>query len=105
MNAKIIVLIILSFLAGISFIAAGIYFLGPKFVNKLNEADPEKSENSAKRNSFHAKGTGLVALSVGALTIVFASMIIAFPTITAPLALTYMIFLIIAFLALVIIYR
>lgn len=85
MNAKIIVLIILSFLAGISFIAAGIYFLSKK--------DPR------------AKGTAFVSLALGALTIVFASMIIAFPTIAAPLALTYMIFLIFAFLALVIIYR
>lgn len=105
MPVKILVFTILSFIAGAGFIAAGIYFLGEKFVQKLNDADPEKSELSERRNAFRAKGTGLVALSVGALTLVFAAMLIVFTPIAAALALTYMILLVLAFAALVVIYR
>lgn len=105
MPIKILIFTILSFIAGAGFIAAGIYFLGPKFLEKLNEADPEKSEKSARRNAFRAKGTGLVALSVGALTLVFAAMLIVFAPIAAALALVYMIILVLAFAALVVVYR
>lgn len=105
MTVKILIFTILSFLVGLGFIFSGIYFLSEKFLEKLNEADPEKSEKSARRNAFRAKGTGLVALSVGALTLAFAAMLIVFAPIAAALALVYMIILVLAFAALVVVYR
>ena len=99
MNVKIIILGILALLAGLVFIAAGIYFLSQKFLDKINE-----SKNDRK-NAFRAKGSGLTAISLGVLTLVWGLMLFTFPQIAAPLALVYMIFLIAAFGCLMLIFK
>ena len=90
---------ILAILAGIAFIATGIYFLSQKFLDKLNES------NNDKRNEFRAHGSGLTAISLGALTIVWALMLFTFPQIAPALALVYMVFLIAVFGLLMIIFK
>ena len=92
MTTKVIILIVLSFIFGIGFIAAGIYFLTDKFLKIIN-------------NAFRAKGTAYVSLGVGALTLVFAMILKVFPTLVNLVALVYMIFLVLAFVALAIIYK
>lgn len=99
------ILPILSLIAGVAFIAGGIYFLSEKFLQKINEATPNLNEESIRKNTFRAKGTGYVSFSVGALTFVFAIMLFMFPALATALALFYMIMLVFAFLSLVIIYR
>lgn len=100
MSIKYKILIILTFVMGIAFCAIGIYFLSQKFLNKLNEASPKKSEESFKHNSFRAKGSGYVSLSLGALTLIWGIFFILLPQIIPILALIYMIFLVAAFLVL-----
>ena len=84
------ILIILSFIAGLAFCAAGVYFLLPGFLDKLNEAAADKSPESQRRNALRAKASGYVALGLGALTLVLAFMLISFPQITSPQSLLYL---------------
>ena len=99
MSIKVIFLGILAIVAGISFIASGVYFLSPNFIDKLNKS------NSDKRNEFRARGSGFTAISLGALTIVWALMLFTFPQIAPALALVYMVFLIAAFGVLMVVYK
>ena len=96
MSIKIVVLIVLAFLAGLAFIGAGIYFLSASFLEKLN-ASSAADEVSRRKNTFRAKGSGMTAISLGALTIVWGLMLLSFPQIAAALGLVYMFFLIAAF--------
>lgn len=90
---------------GIVFTIAGFFFLSQNYLNRLNEASPEKSEEALKKNKFKAKGTGYVSVSFGAITIVWAIMMFMFPQLLSVLALIYMIFLAIAFLFLYFAFR
>ena len=99
------ILIILSFIAGLAFCAAGVYFLLPGFLDKLNEAAADKSPESQRRNALRAKASGYVALGLGALTLVLAFMLISFPQITSPLVLVYMIFVLAAVSVLLAMYK
>ena len=99
------ILVILSFIAGLAFLAAGVYFLLPGYLNKLNEAASDKSPENLRRNALRAKSSGYVSLGLGALTIVFAFMILSFPQIISPLVLVYMIFLLAAVSVLLVMYK
>lgn len=99
------ILIILSFIAGLAFCAAGIYFLLPGYLDKLNEAASDKSPENLRKNQLRAKSSGYVALSLGALTLVFAFMLLSFPQIASPLVLVYMIFLVAAVSVLLVMYK
>ena len=99
------VLIILSFIAGLAFCAAGVYFLLPQFLDKLNEAASDMSPETQRKNQLRAKSSGYVALGLGALTIVFAFMMLSFPQITSPLVLVYMFFLLAAVSVLLVMYK
>ena len=99
------ILIILSFIAGLAFFAAGVYFLLPGYLNKLNEAAADKSPENLRRNALRAKSSGYVALGLGALTLVFAFMLLSFPQIASPLVLVYMFFLLAAVSVLLIMYK
>lgn len=99
------ILVILSFIAGIVFCAAGVYFLLPGFLEKLNEAAADKSPENLRRNQLRAKSSGYVALGLGALTIALAFMLISFPQIASPLVLVYMIFVLAAVSVLLVIYK
>ena len=99
------ILIILSFIAGIAFCTAGVYFLLPGFLNKLNEAASDKSPETQRKNQLRAKSSGYVALGLGALTLVFAFMLLSFPQITSPLVLVYMFFLLVAVSVLLVMYK
>jgi hypothetical protein len=90
------ILVILSFIAGIAFCAAGVYFLLPRYLDKLNEATSDKSPETQRKNQLRAKSSGYVALGLGALTLVLAFMLISFPQIASPLVLVYMIFVLAA---------
>ena len=99
------ILIILSFIAGLAFCAAGVYFLLPGYLDKLNEAASDKSPENLRKNQLRAKASGYVALSLGALTLVFAFMLLSFPQIASPLVLVYMIFLVAAVSVLLVMYK
>ena len=99
------ILIILSFIAGLAFCAAGVYFLLPQFLDKLNEAASDKSPETQRKNQLRAKSSGYVALGLGALTIVFAFMMLSFPQSTSPLVLVYMFFLLAAVSVLLVMYK
>ena len=99
------ILVILSFIAGVAFCAAGVYFLLPRFLDKLNEATADKSPENLRRNALRAKASGYVALSLGALTLVFSFMLLSFPQIASPLVLVYMFFLLAAVSVLLVMYK
>lgn len=99
------ILVILSFIAGLAFLAAGVYFLLPGYLDKLNEAASDKSPENLRKNQLRAKSSGYVALSLGALTLVFAFMLLSFPQIALPLVLVYMIFLLAAVSVLLVMYK
>ena len=99
------ILVILSFIAGVAFLAAGVYFLLPGYLDKLNEAASDKSAENLRRNTLRAKSSGYVALGLGALTLVFAFMLLSFPQIASPLVLVYMIFLLAAVSVLLVMYK
>ena len=96
MSAKIILLAVLAFVAGLAFIGTGIYFLSGSFLEKLN-ASSVADQESKRKNAFRAKGSGMTAISLGALTLVWGLMVLSFPQIAAALGLAYMFFLIAAF--------
>ena len=99
------ILIILSFIAGLAFCAAGVYFLLPQFLDKLNEAASDKSPETQRKSQLRAKSSGYVALGLGALTLVLAFMLISFPQIASPLVLVYMIFVLAAVSVLLVMYK
>ena len=99
------ILSILSIIAGVAFAAAGVYFLSGSYLNKINEATPEKSPENLAKNKLRAKTSGYVGLGIGALTIIFGIMLMMFPTIAPALALAYMILLMIACIVLVVVYK
>ena len=99
------ILIILFFIAGVAFCTAGVYFLLPGFLDKLNEATADKSPENLRKNQLRAKASGYVALGLGALTLVLGFMLISFPQITSPLVLVYMIFLLAAVSVLLVMYK
>ena len=99
------ILVILSFIAGVAFCAAGVYFLLPGFLDKLNEAAADKSPETQRKNQLRAKSSGYVALGLGALTLVLAFMLISFPQIASPLVLVYMIFVLAAVSVLLVMYK
>ena len=99
------ILVILSFIAGLAFLAAGVYFLLPGYLDKLNEAASDKSPENLRKNQLRAKSSGYVALGLGALTLVFAIMLLSFPQIASPLVLVYMIFLLAAVSVLLVMYK
>lgn len=107
MSAKLVFLAVMAIIAGFSFIAAGIYFLSQKFLDKLNESAASETDADVvlRKNQFRAKGSGLTAVSLGVLTLVWALMLFSFPQIVPALALVYMIFLIGAFSALMVIFK
>lgn len=105
MSGKFIILITFSFIAGLCFSVIGFYFLSNHFIDKIKEASPDKSEKGIKNCIFRCKGSGYVSISFGALTIMWGILLILFPTLVPALALTYMIFLIIAFLILVFVFK
>jgi hypothetical protein len=99
------ILVILSFIAGVAFCAAGVYFLLPRFLDKINEATADKSPENLRRNALRAKASGYVALGLGALTLVFSFMLLSFPQIASPLVLVYMFFLLAAVSVLLVMYK
>ena len=99
------ILVILSFIAGVAFCAAGVYFLLPRFLDKLNEATADKSPENLRRNALRAKASGYIALGLGALTLVFSFMLLSFPQIASPLVLVYMLFLLAAVSVLLVMYK
>ncbi len=98
-------LTILFFIAGLAFCAAGVYFLLPGFLDKLNEAAADKSPEGLRKNQLRAKASGYVALGLGALTLVLGFMLLSFPQISSPLLLIYMIFLVAAVSVLLVMYK
>ena len=99
------ILIILSFIAGLAFCAAGVYFLLPGYLDKLNEATADMSPESLRKNQFRAKSSGYVALGLGALTLVLAFMLLTFPQIASAMVLVYMFFLLAAVSVLLVVYK
>ena len=85
------ILIILSFIAGLAFCVTGIYFLTPGFQSKMKLR--------------HTKAISYVALGLGALTLVWGFMLLSFPQIQSILALIYMFFLLAAVSALMILMK
>ncbi len=85
------ILVILSFIAGLAFLAAGVYFLTPGFQNKMNLKN--------------TKAISFVALGLGALTLVWGAMLITFPQAQSILALIYMFFLLAAVSALMVLMK
>lgn len=100
MSTKFYVLLGLSIIMGFAFMAIGFYFLSQRFLNKLNEAMPVQDVITLKHNSFKAKGSGYVAMSLGAITLVFALFMFFLPELVSLLVLIYMIILVIAFVIL-----
>ena len=105
MTGKVIFQAILSILAGAAFIAVGLYFLSSRFLQKLNEAAADKSEEACKKNAFRAKGCGLTTLALGALTLVMALLLFSFPVAASWISLVYLFFIMIAVLAVVFIFK
>ena len=105
MDFKIIILAVLSFIAGITFLSIGFYFIGEKFLNLLNEALPQKTEEALKKNTKRAKSSGYIAMGLGGLTIVWGVLMLIFPDSAAILGLTYIIILAIGLGALMIAFK
>ena len=99
------ILAILSFIAGAAFCAAGVYFLLPGFLDKLNDAAADKSPEGLRKNQLRAKASGYVALGLGALTLVWGFMFLSFPQIQSYLALVYMFLLLGAVSVLLVMYK
>ena len=105
MSAKVIILFILSLIMTVILFGVGIYFLSIKFLDKLNESSAVKSAKTFAKNKSRAKGSAYVALALGAITLVWAIMLISFPQIMQILALAYMIALFICCIILVVLYK
>jgi len=71
-------------------ISAGIYFASQKFLTRLNESSAIKNAQTFAKNKVRAKGSSYISLGLGALTLVWAVMIMMFPGLTSYLALIYM---------------
>lgn len=105
MTTKLIVFLCFSVIAGIGFVAVGIYFLSQAFLNKLNASAPDKSAEGKKKNEFRAKGCGFVSISLGALTLVWGLFVFMFPSLAPVLSLIYMLSLVAAFSVIVFVFR
>ena len=105
MSPKIVILFILSLLMSFALIAAGIYFASEKFLNKLNEASAIKNAQAFAKNKVRAKGSAYISLGLGALTLVWAVMLMIFPGISSYLSLIYMAVLFISCVFLVFLYK
>ena len=109
MSAKVIVLGVLSIITGIALCAVGIYFLSQKFLQKLNDSFQSESEvlsdEVKNKNAFRAKGSGLTAIALGAVTFVWGLCMLSLPQIISALVLIYMLFLIAAFLVLYFVFK
>lgn len=105
MNTKIIILFILSLIAGIAFFAIGFYFLSQKFLSKLNDSSFDKSSESQTKNLFRSKGCGYTSLALGAITLVWGVFLFMFPTLASVFALIYMILLIVAFSIIMLVFK
>lgn len=105
MNTKIIILFILSLIAGIAFFAIGFYFLSQKFLSKLNESSFDKSSESQTKNLFRSKGCGYTTLALGAITLIWGIFLFMFPALAPVLALIYMILLIAAFSVIMLLFK
>jgi len=97
MNPKLIILFVLSLLMGVTFIGVGFYFGSKRFLNKLNESCPTQSPEAFAKNKIRSKGSSIVSLALGGLTLIWGLCLFLFPQIASILALIYMISLIIAF--------
>ncbi len=105
MNLKIVLLFILSLLMSFVLIAVGIYFASEKFLNKLNESSAIKNVQTFAKNKVRAKGSAYISLGLGALTLVWAVMLIMFPGLSSYLSLIYMAVLFICCVFLVFLYK
>lgn len=105
MSPKIVILFILSLLMSFALIAVGIYFASEKFLNKLNEASAIKNAQTFAKNKVRAKGSAYISLGLGALTLVWAVMLMIFPGISSYLSLIYMAVLFISCVFLVFLYK
>ena len=105
MNGKIIFLAVMCFFMAVVFAAMGIYFLSSRFLQKLNDASAEKSEQIIKKNRLRAKGSGYITVGLAALTLFLGILVLLFSAIAPYLAVSYMILLIIALIILIFLYR
>lgn len=105
MSAKIIVLFVLSLIVGIALIGAGIYFLSKRYISKLNEASPDQEKTTLKKNELRAKVSAYISFALGALTLVWASIILVMPQMAAILAIVYMFFLLAGSIILIYTYK
>ena len=105
MSVKNVIQCCLFVLAGTALLLAGIYFLSGRFLRRLDESSPAQTEDSFRRNRIRAKGSGYTAVSLGVLTLVWAAMLLGFPSLTAALSLVYMFFLLLAVIVLMFIFR
>ena len=105
MIAKTLLLSILFIIAGLSFIGAGIYFLSSRFLNKLNEAAPQKTDEIFRKNTFRAKGSGYTAIGLGALTVVWSIITFLIPQAAAIMGLVYLFILMIAVGVLIVVFK
>lgn len=99
------ILSILSIIAGIAFTAAGVYFLTPGYLNKLNTATSELSPEKVAKNKLRAKACGYIGLGIGALTVVFGIFLFIFPELSSVLVLIYMVTLLISCVVLMAVYK
>ncbi len=97
MNNKIIVLFVLCLISGIVFIAAGVYFLSNKYLEKINEVSSKNSVDYEKKNKIKCKIYGYSSIAIGALTLVWGIAVKLMPESIYILALVYMIVLVITF--------
>lgn len=81
---------ILSIIAGIAFIGAGIYFL---------------SVHTTEKNKARTKGSGYIALGLGAFTIVWAIFLLLMEELAPVLAVSYMVILMIVCIVLIVLYK
>lgn len=105
MNPKTTILFILSIVMSIIFIIVGFYFGSKKFLNKLDEACSNPSAETFSKNKIRSKGSSIVSLALGSLTLVWGICLFFFPQLINILALIYMIFLIIAFVFITFIFK
>lgn len=92
---KLIALTATFVIAGIIFIATGIYFGSAAFLNRLAES---RSDAEEKQRTVHAgKTSGITALCIGTFTISCGVLTAAFPPVFPYLALIYICALIASF--------
>ena len=105
MPVKILILAVLSIIAGLSFIAVGIYFLSNSFLQKLNDAVSQKSAEVFAKNKARAKGSAYTAIAFGALTLMWAAMLFMMPGSAPLLSVIYMVVLLVCCLILITLFK